>query len=96
MSKERMVTRTAHVTYATILAVNLAEEKTEQIVVELPRTYKDDNAILKAAEKRMDSNHKLVHVIETDVQDKLVGMTEEEFFAHAVELPPRTKATAND
>lgn len=96
MPKERMVTRTCHVTYATILVVNLAEEKTEQVVFELPGIYKDDKAIIKAAEKRADDNTKIVHVIETEVQDKLKGMSEDDFFANAIELPARTKATSND
>ena len=96
MAKQRMVTRSAHITYATILAVNLETEQTEQIVAELHHIYKDDNAILKDAAKTVDSKYRLVHVIECDVQDKLFGCTEDEFFAIAKELPARVKSTINE
>lgn len=96
MARVPMVTRSMHTTIATILAVNVEQEKTEQIEVVLPRTYKDEKSILKAAMNHVDDNLKLVHVINTRIETNLYGMSEDDFIANAQLLPARTKAEIED
>lgn len=96
MARVPMVTRSMHTTIATILAVNIDEEKTEQIEVTLPRTYKDEKSILKAAMNHVGENLKLVHVIGTRIETQLYGMSEDDFIANAQPLPARTKAEIED
>lgn len=93
MAKAPMVTRTMKVTIADILVLDLNTEKTNKISVELPRTYKNSDEILKAAEKlNGDENLKLVHVIKSIVKEKRYAMTEEDYLKHAKEIAPLKKS----
>lgn len=91
MARQPQITRTITTTTAKFLVVHLDTKATEAVELTLPRTYKDDNAILKMAEKRNeDKNLKYVAVLDTlVVQKKLWGMSEEEFIDKGHELPPR-------
>ena len=90
MARIPMVTRTMHTTKATLLVVDIDAQATDKVVVDLPRTYKDESAIIKAAESKVDSNFKIVKVLDTEVQDILYGMEENFFFENANILPPRS------
>ena len=86
------------VTEAQVLMVNLETQATEQTNVMMPNTYKDDKALMKALTKAYDgSTLKPVHVMSTQVIEKLYGMTEKAFLDNARELDPKTrKAIEND
>ena len=71
-------------------------EKGEPVNVEvvIPRTYKDDKAILKAAEKVLASDSiKPVHVVSYTTEETLYGMSEADFIKNAEILPLRTGGT---
>lgn len=90
--RESKVTRTIKTTEATILCLDIdtAEPFNETFV--LPRTYKKDSEILKAANAINDKdNVKLVHVVDVEIKEQLYGMTETEFLKHA---KPIVKTTA--
>lgn len=90
MARAPQVTRTIQTTKAKIMCLDL--EKCEPFTKEitLPRTYKDDNAILKQAEKEINTaTIKVVHVVESSVQETLYGMSEQEFIKAATVLPAR-------
>ena len=93
-----MVTRSMKVTDAQVLMVNLETQATEQTNVMMPNTYKDDKALMKALTKAYEgSTLKPVHVMASQVIEKLYGMTEKSFLDNAIELDPTTrKAIDND
>ena len=99
MAKKPMVTRTIPATKAVILVADTVAAEFHSVEVNLPRTYKDDDAIIKAARPLVEaeSHLKAVSVSHSEVTEKLYGMTETEFLQYAKELPPRgTKAGDND
>lgn len=92
MSRVKMVTRSMKVTVSQVLMVNLETQATESVEVSMPSTYKDDNALLKAITKvYTNDTYKPVHVMSSQVIEKLYGMTEKEFLDNAQELDPKTR-----
>lgn len=90
MARVPQVTRTIQTTTAKIMCLDISKGEPFEQVITLPRTYRNDKAILKQAEKELASeNVKVVHVIESSVQVTLYGMTEQEFIKVASILPPR-------
>lgn len=90
MARVPVITRTITTTKVEMLAVNLTSKSTETVEVTLPRTYKDEQAMLKMANKRNEnSTIKFVAVTGTPaVESKRWGMTEEEFIDKGHEFPP--------
>lgn len=97
MARQPQVTRTIQTTEASVLYVNTVEGNTFVKSVVLPRTYKDNKAILKVlAQMNTDDTMKPVHVISVHVQETLYGMPESKFIELAEELPPRGSKVDND
>lgn len=94
MARKPMVTRTVVTTVAKILCVNTSTEETETKVIEVPRTYTDDNKLIKAVKETLDPTLIPVKVILTETVETLYGMTEQQFIEQAEKLPPR-KAEAD-
>lgn len=90
MARQPVITRTITTTRVEMLAVNIDTKQTETVEVILPRTYKDDTAMLKMANKRNENQSiKYVAVIGSPVvSSKRWGMTEEEFIDKGHEFPP--------
>ena len=90
MARKPMVTRTITTTKANVLCLNIETGEPFNKEVTLLRTFKDDKALLKQAEKVINNDkQKAVHVVYKEVLETLYGMTEENFVALAQELPPR-------
>lgn len=99
MAKKPMVTRTIPATKAVILVADTQAAEFHNEVVNLPRTYKDEDAIIKAARPLVETapHLKAVSVAHSEVTEKLYGMSEAEFLKYAKELPPRgTKPGDNE
>lgn len=98
MARQPQVTRTIITTKVNVLVVNTAERTTKEAEFILPRTYKDEKALLKALDKcaTLGENERIVSVISTDEVETLYGMTESDFIKYATVLPPRTKADDTD
>lgn len=97
MARTPMVTRTIQTTKANVLCLNIVEGEPFNKVVTLPRTYKDENAMLKVISKMVDNDEvKAVHVVDSYVEETLYGMTEQRFIELAQILPPRNAAKADD
>lgn len=95
--RNKMVTRSMKVTVATTLMVNLETQATETIEVNMPNTYKDDKALMKALNKAYEgTSTKPVHVISSSVIEKLYGMSEKTFLDNAQELDPKTRKALED
>ncbi len=99
MSKN-MVTRTILTTEVSVLCLDLIKSEPFNMDVSLPRTYKDEKAIMKKVSALIDNDErKAVHVVRTEVKETLYGMPEEEFIIAAEVLPPRkdyTKSTVDN
>ena len=97
MARQPMVTRTIQTTHATVLCMDIQNGEPCNRTIVLPRTYKDDETVLKAVKKVIDSDTiKAVHVVHTEVQETLYGMSEQDFISHATVLPPRKDYTSGE
>jgi hypothetical protein len=87
-----MVTRTILTTEVTVLCLDLIKAEPFNKTVTLPRTYKDEKAMMKKVSAIIDNDKvKAVHVVGTKVNETLYGMTEEQFISMAEVLPSRSK-----
>ena len=90
MARVPMVTRTIVTTKANVLCLNIKTGEPLHKEVTLPRTYKDDKALMKQVSKVIDNEeHKAVHIVDKEEVETLYGMTEQEFIQLAKVLPPR-------
>ena len=90
MARPQMVTRTILTTKANVLCmdVNTAEPFNKEVI--LPRTYNDEEKLLKKVKAVVDTDSiKAVHIVDTEVVKTLYGMAEQDFIDNAVILPPR-------
>ena len=109
--KESMVTRTIITTRATCLCLNTETAEPFSAMVTVPRTYKDNEALLKAVKKVVEhvgitdpSGNTyygepivVAKVVGSTEIETLYGMTESEFLSNAKVLPPRgTKQAETD
>ena len=97
MARAPMVTRTIKTTHATLMCVDTESAEVFNKDVILPRTFEDENAVLKAAPKGHETGTtKVVAVVATNVDETLYGMSEADFIAHAKPLPPRTNCATDE
>lgn len=90
MARVPMVTRTIQTTTANVLCLNIKEGEPFNKEVVLPRTYKDEKSMMKVVEKLINTDDvKAVHIVNTEVNETLYGMTEQEFIYFARVLPDR-------
>ena len=90
MARERMVTRTVVATEVTALCLNIETAEPFNKTVILSGTFKDKQAIAKAAKKAIDTDlEKCVTVVEYTEKETLYGMPEQLFIELAKVLPPR-------
>lgn len=96
MARVPMVSRTITTTKANVMCLNVTTGEAENKVITVPRTYKDNEKLLKVLKKQEETDTlKLVHVVDVQTEETLYGMTEADFIAHAQILPPRTQANAD-
>lgn len=91
-----MVTRTITTTKANVLCLDIecGEPCNKSVVV--PRTYKDDETLLKKVKEVLETETmKPVHIVGKEEIETLYGMEEQEFIKHAKVLPPRTPSEEN-
>ena len=92
MARKPMVTRTIQTTRATVLCLNIQEGTPFSTEVVLPRTYKDEKGLLKAAENVVNTDTvKAVHISNATVQETLYGMSEQDFIRLAKPMVARGK-----
>ena len=90
MARTPMVTRTIVTTKAIIMCLDVEAGEPFNKEVTLPRTYKDEKALLKKVRPMVETDTiKAVHVVDTEEVETLYGMTEQEFIENAQILPPR-------
>lgn len=97
MARIPMVTRTITTTHANVLCLDIVAGEPFNELVVLPRTYKDDKALMKQVSKLIDNEErKAVHVVDKKEVETLYGMTEQEFIKLAKELPPRNANSVDE
>lgn len=93
MARTPQVTRTITTTQVTIMGVEVNTAEVTNKTFTVPRTYKDDEKLLKAVKAVAETDaYKVVSIVDKQVQETLYGMTEQEFIEHASVLPPRAVA----
>lgn len=94
MARSPMVTRTITTTKVNVLCLDIEHAEPCNRVVTIPRTYKDEEAILKKVKPLLETETlKVVHVVFTETEETLYGMTEQEFVELAHPLLDRTGKT---
>lgn len=92
MARTPMVTRTIQTTRANVMCLDIERGEPFNKEVILPRTYKDEKAMLKQVEKVINGDTvKAVHIVQSTVEETRYGMTEQEFIEVAKVIPPLEK-----
>lgn len=90
MARIPQVTRTIKTTIVDVLCLNIVDGEPFNEQITLPRTYKDEKAMLKEVEKVINNDvQRAVHIVGFTVEEKLYGMSEQKFIETADELPSR-------
>lgn len=91
-----MVTRTITTTKAIVMCLDIVSGEPCNKSVVVPRTYKDDEALLKKVKEVLETETlKPVHIVGKEEIETLYGMTEQEFIECAEVLPPREQSQEN-
>ena len=92
MARKPMVTRTIITTRVNVLCLDVTSAEPFNKVVFLPRTYKDEKALMKKVQEVVDTDEvKAVHIVDKEEVETLYGMTEQDFITNAVILDPATR-----
>ena len=90
MARLPMVTRTIVTTEANVMCIDVQVGEPFNKVVTVPRTFKDDEALLKKVKPLIENERvKAVHIVDKKEIETLYGMTEQKFIENAEVLPPR-------
>ena len=96
MARVPMVTRTIVATKVTVMCLDIEAGEPLNMTVTVPRTYKDDEALMKKVRPLLETETiKPVHIVSKEEIETLYGMTEQDFIKYAEVLPPRTGNTEN-
>lgn len=94
MARIPMLTRTITTTKATVMCLNVVQGEPYTETVTVPRTYKDDNALLKVVKSIIETDElKAVHIVAKEEIETLYGMSENTFIHYAKVLPKRGEKT---
>lgn len=97
MARVPMVTRTIVATKVNVMCLDIQKGEPFNKSVTVPRTYKDDGALLKKVRPLLETETvKAVHIVDKEEIETLYGMTEQEFIQYAKVLPPRNTASCNE
>lgn len=91
MARAPMVTRTITTTKANVMCVDIEVGEPFNKEVTVPRTYKDNDSLLKTVKPLIETETvKAVHIVAKTEIETLYGMSEQDFIEHASVLPERT------
>ena len=94
MARIPMVTRTIVATKVNVMCLDVQAGEPCNKSVTVPRTYKDDEALLKKVRPLIETDTlKAVHVVDKEEIETLYGMSEQDFINYAEVLPPRNGVT---
>lgn len=91
MARVPRVTRTVTTTKAIVMCVDVEAGEPFNKEVTVPRTYKDNDSLLKTVKPIVETETvKAVYIVDKTEIETLYGMTEQDFIKHASVLPERT------
>lgn len=92
MARKPMVTRTIVTTKVTVLTLDTTTCEPGNVTVVIPRTYKDDEKMLKAVRPLVEiGDVKAVSIVSAEEVEELYGMSEQEFISNAKKLDKETR-----
>lgn len=93
MARLPMVTRSFTSMTVNAFCIKLSEKECFNKDVRLPRVYNDNNKLFKVVKEivEADTDVKLVQIVGSKTEEKLIGMTEEDFLMYGVELDKETR-----
>lgn len=95
--RKPMVTRTITSTKVQVLCADTTKAELFNKSVIVPRTYEDDEKLLKVLHKIIDNDQEVVvSIVGKDEQTALYGMSEEDFVANATLLDADTRKPIED
>ena len=81
----KMITRTFRTQEVTVMTMDVTTNAIEPKTLTLPHVLPDNDKILKAAKKKLDTDTlKVAYVIGSEVKEQLRGVDEEQFLAISV------------
>ena len=84
MPRIPQVTRTIQTTKVTVLCLDIETGEPFNDYLVLPRTYKDEKAMLKQVEEVINTDTvRAVHIVDSEVQKIRYGISEQEFIQYA-------------
>lgn len=87
-----MVTRSFEVTRVNVMMCDTITSEVHNKEFDVPRTYKDDNKLLKVVKSMAETDSdKVVTIVDKTVYTKLFGMSEADFLKNSIELDPETR-----
>ena len=89
MAREKMITRTIEDTTIEVMTLDITSASVQTYKYHLSGQFTADEALKKLKKAYETDALKLVHIESMNTVEVLYGMTEEDFIAHAVVLPPR-------
>lgn len=96
MARVPMVTRTIITTKVNVMCLDIETGEPCNRYVVVPRTYKDDEKLLKKVKEVLETETlKPVHIVDKEEIETLYGMAEQEFIEHAEVQPPRKAVEEN-
>lgn len=96
MARVPMVTRTIITTKVNVMCLDIETGEPFYKTVVVPRTYKDDEKLLKKVKEVLETETlKPVHIVDKEEIETLYGMKEQDFIEHAEVLPSRTSSEEN-
>ncbi len=91
--RKPMITRTIQTTRATVMFIDTTNPTPYTNDIVLPRTYKNDDAMLKLVKQMCEtSTIKAVAIMSSKIESALYGMSEADFVAHAQIIEKPSKA----
>lgn len=92
MAKKYPFTRTIKKQTVVCLVFDKNTAEASNTTVTFPAPIEDEKKLFKACEKALDNEKtRLIEIIDTRIEEKVYGLTAEQFMAAAVELDPKTR-----
>lgn len=95
MARVPVVSRTMKTSVCTVLAVDTVAGECFNDIVEVPRTYADEEKLLKIVKEMYNKENKtVVKIVNVDVKEQLYAMPEADFLYYA--KPVTKEETTNE
>lgn len=92
MAKKYPFTRTIKKQTVVCLVFDKNTAEASNTTVTFPAPIEDEKKLFKACEKALDTdNIRLIEILDSRIDEKVYGLTAEQFMAYAVELDPKTR-----